>query len=98
MNAYIILKSSLKVLQANKNRTLLTMLGIVIGIAAVIVVMSVGAGAQSLIFNQITSVGSNLIGVLPGYSDDNGPPASAMGITVTTLSAEDTKAIKKIKE
>ncbi|MDP3899941.1 MAG: ABC transporter permease [bacterium] len=98
MNTVIIIKTSLKVLRSNKNRTFLTMLGIVIGIAAVIVVMSVGAGAQSLIFNQITSVGSNLIGVLPGYSDENGPPASAMGITVTSLTAEDTQAIKKLKE
>jgi len=71
-------------------------LGIIIGVAAVIIVMSVGAGAQSLIFDQINSVGSNLIGVLPGYSDENGPPASAFGVMVTTLKNDDVEAIKKV--
>ncbi|MFA4872970.1 MAG: ABC transporter permease [Patescibacteria group bacterium] len=90
------IKSSIKILRKSRNRTFLSILGIVIGIAAVIIIMSVGAGAQSLIFNQITSVGSNLIGVLPGYSDEEGPPASIMGIAVTTLKHEDALALKKI--
>ncbi|OGF41308.1 hypothetical protein A2477_03045, partial [Candidatus Falkowbacteria bacterium RIFOXYC2_FULL_47_12] len=98
MNFFLLLKTSLQVLQTNRRRTLLTTLGIIIGVAAVIVVMSVGAGAQSLIFDQINSVGSNLIGVLPGYSEDNGPPASVMGVIVTSLKDEDAQAIKKIKE
>ncbi|PIR92949.1 multidrug ABC transporter substrate-binding protein [Candidatus Falkowbacteria bacterium CG10_big_fil_rev_8_21_14_0_10_43_10] len=92
-----LLKTSFKVLRANRRRYFLTILGIIIGVAAVIIVMSVGAGAQSLIFDQITSVGSNLIGVLPGYSDENGPPATAFGITVTTLKQEDAEALAKIK-
>ncbi len=77
----------------NKIRSFLTMLGIIIGIMSVIVIMSVGAGAQSLILNQITSLGSNLIGILPGKSEDDGPPASAMGIVVTTLKYEDVTAL-----
>ncbi len=91
-------KISLNIFKVNKKRTFLTTLGIIIGVAAVIIVMSVGAGAQSLIFNQITSMGSNLIGVLPGYSDENGPPASAFGIQVTTLKQKDADSIEKIKE
>ncbi len=71
------------------------MLGIVIGVMAVIIVMSVGAGAQSLILNQIKSVGSNLIGVLPGAAEEDGPPASAMGIVITTLKYEDGEEIIK---
>jgi putative ABC transport system permease protein len=98
MSFLLLLKTSLQVLRTNRRRTLLTTLGIIIGVAAVIVVMSVGAGAQSLIFDQINSVGSNLIGVLPGYSEDNGPPSSVMGVTVTSLKDEDVQAIKKIKE
>ncbi len=82
----------------NKVRSFLTMLGIIIGIMSVIVIMSVGAGAQSLILNQIKSLGSNLVGVLPGKSDTKGPPASAMGIVVTTLKADDVEAIKKDSE
>jgi putative ABC transport system permease protein len=82
----------------NRKRTFLTSLGIIIGVAGVIIVMSVGAGAQSLIFGQITSAGSNLVSVLPGYSDEKGPPASALGITVTTLTNDDVLAISNIKE
>lgn len=93
MNILKEIRSVLSIIGRNKVRSFLTMLGIVIGIMSVIVVMSVGAGAQSLILNQVTSLGSNLIGVLPGKSEDNGPPASAMGIVVTTLKYEDMKAL-----
>jgi len=69
------------------------MLGIIIGVGAVIVIMSVGAGAQSLILSQVKSLGSNLIGVLPGKSDKNQPPASVLGVTITTLTYEDARAM-----
>lgn len=62
------------------------------------IIMSVGAGAQSLIFNQFAKVGTNMIGILPGYADEKGPPASVMGVVVTTLKASDADALKKIKE
>ena len=88
-------KLSFSVLRANKVRTFLTSLGIIIGIASVIIIMSVGAGAQSLIVNQISSVGSNLVAVLPGASEKNGPPASALGVVVTSLKYEDALAIRK---
>jgi putative ABC transport system permease protein len=80
--------------RANKIRSFLTTLGIVIGIGSVIVIISVGAGAQSLILNQITTVGTNLIGILPGASDPNGPPASVFGLTITTLKYEDAQALR----
>jgi putative ABC transport system permease protein len=98
MNLLMLFKESLIVLKTNRRRTFLTSLGIIIGVASVIVVMSVGAGAQSLIFNQITSAGSNLIGILPGYSDEDGPPASLFGISVTTLKQKDVEEIAKIQE
>jgi len=98
MNIVDLAGTAANILKVNKKRSLLTVLGIVIGVAGVIIVMSVGAGAQSLIFNQITSAGSNLIGILPGYSDENGPPASAFGIVVTTLKHSDAEAIGKIRE
>ncbi|MFH1191964.1 MAG: ABC transporter permease [bacterium] len=88
-------KLAITSLLSNKFRSFLTMLGIVIGVASIIVIISVGAGAQSLILNQIKGVGSNLIGILPGASDEDGPPASALGITITTLTYEDTLAIAK---
>lgn len=93
----MILSSSIKIsyknLMAVKFRSFLTILGIIIGIASVIVVMAIGGSAQKLILNQVSGVGANLIGVLPGASDDKGPPASAMGIVVTTLKYADLKAL-----
>jgi putative ABC transport system permease protein len=92
---YRSLKMAWKNLSASKFRTFLTVLGIVIGIASVILVMSVGASAQNLILSQIRSQGSNLVGILPGASDSNGPPASAMGVVTTTLKMSEIEAVKK---
>jgi putative ABC transport system permease protein len=88
------LRASTSALLANKVRSFLTMLGIIIGVGAVIVIMSVGAGAQSLILNQVKSLGTNLIGVIPGKAEEGGIPASAMGIVIATLTYDDIQAIK----
>ncbi|MEI6627692.1 MAG: ABC transporter permease, partial [bacterium] len=95
MNLIQVLKISFSVLKVNKIRSLLTSLGVIIGIASVIVIVSVGAGAQSLIVNQVNSVGANLLAILPGASDKNGPPAIAFGIVIKTLKYEDAVAIGK---
>ncbi|MFH2018467.1 MAG: ABC transporter permease, partial [bacterium] len=87
------IRSAWQIITRNKVRSFLTMLGITIGVTAVIIVMSVGAGAQSLILNQVTSMGSNLVGVLPGQSEEKGPPASVFGIVITTLKNEDGKKV-----
>jgi putative ABC transport system permease protein len=79
----------------NKVRSFLTMLGIIIGVMAVIIVMSAGAGAQSLILNQVSGMGSNLVGVLPGQADEKGPPASVMGVVITSLKVDDIRALLK---
>lgn len=71
------------------------MLGIIIGVGAVIVIMSVGSGAQSLILAQIKTLGSDLIAVLPGNSGDDGPPVQTLGITITTLKYKDVLALRK---
>ncbi|MFH1890087.1 MAG: ABC transporter permease [Candidatus Kuenenbacteria bacterium] len=93
------IKLALNGLRANKKRAFLTMLGIIIGVGSVIVIMSVGAGAQSLLVNEISSFGSNLFGVMPGATSENGgPPASVMGITVTTLKLDEAEDIKKIPQ
>ncbi len=60
------LKSALRALYANKSRSALTILGIVIGITAIMLVMSLGQGAQNLILGQIQSMGSKTIAVAPG--------------------------------
>lgn len=70
------------------------MLGIIIGVAAVIIIMAIGAGAQSLILSEIETLGTNKIAVFPGKAE-GGAPASAMGIVITTLTYEDALAIKE---
>ncbi len=93
MDILSIIKLAFNGLKINKGRSFLTMLGIIIGVAAVIIIISVGEGAQSLIYNQIQSLGSNLVGVLPGNGGDKGPPAAALGVAITTLKYEDAKAL-----
>ncbi|MDD4901047.1 MAG: ABC transporter permease [Patescibacteria group bacterium] len=90
-------KISTKALLTNKGRSFLTMLGIIIGVAAVIIIMAVGAGAQSLIINQVKSLGTDIIGILPGASEEEGPPATIMGIVITTLTYDDAQAINDKK-
>lgn len=82
-------------MMAAKLRTFLTVLGIVIGISAVMIVMSVGSSAQSLILDQVRNVGSDLVIILPGDSEEDGPPSIAFGIVVTTLTNEDVEAMRK---
>jgi len=69
------------------------MLGIIIGVASVVIVMSIGGSAQKLILGQVQSIGSDLIGILPGASEENGPPATAMGMTITSLKYRDFEAL-----
>ncbi len=91
------IKIAYRSLSSSKLRFFLTVLGVVIGVAAVIMVMSIGASAQKLVLAQIKNVGSDLIGVLPGASEENGPPASAFGIVTTTLTNDDLKALRERK-
>ncbi len=80
-------------LLANKRRSLLTALGVIIGVAAVVTIVAIGNGAQALILSEVQSFGSNLIGVLPGKSETTGPPASVFGVTITTLTTADAEAM-----
>lgn len=89
------LKISYRTLSASKLRFFLTVLGVVIGVAAVIMVMAIGASAQKLVLSQVEKVGSNLIGILPGASEEKGPPAAAFGIVTTTLKNDDLKALRE---
>jgi putative ABC transport system permease protein len=88
------IKISYRNLMAAKFRSFLTILGIIIGVASVIIIMSIGQSAQALILDQISGVGSNLIGILPGASEnENSPPPAVMGIIIKTLKYEDLLAL-----
>ena len=96
MSLFSAIRLSLNGLRTNKKRSFLTMLGIIIGVGSVIVIISVGAGAQSLIINELSSFGTDIFAVTPGAAQEDGPPASVMGITVTTLKLEEVDDLKKI--
>lgn len=88
------IKISYNNLMAAKWRSFLTILGIIIGVAAVIIIFSIGLSAQRLILSQIEGIGSNLIGVIPGASDEKGPPAAVFGIVTKTLIYDDLEALR----
>ena len=79
-----------------KVRSALTMLGIVIGISSVILLMSIGKSAQKLILNQVQSIGSNLIFVIPGATKGSrfASPPSIQGVVVKTLVHSDVQALR----
>lgn len=91
MNLLESLRVALRALAANKLRSALTMLGMIIGVGAVIALMSVGAGAQAMITAQIQGMGTNLLFVSPGASQQSGVRL-AQG-TMPTLTLEDAEAI-----
>ncbi len=87
------LRIAMRALRVNKMRSFLTMLGIIIGIAAVIAMMAVGSGASYIISQQIASIGSNIILVLPGSLTSGGLRTGSGG--VQTLKAADSRAIQQ---
>ncbi len=86
-------KISLRALRVNKMRSALTMLGIIIGVGAVITMLAVGTGASSKIQEQMSSIGSNLLIVFPGSVTAGG---LRMGSgSQSTLTSDDAEAIKR---
>jgi putative ABC transport system permease protein len=87
------LKVALRALRINKMRSFLTMLGIIIGVGAVIVMVAIGSGAREMIAKQIASMGSNLLIVVPGATTSGG--ARMGGGSASTLTSDDARAIKE---
>ena len=78
-------------------RTLLTMLGIIIGISSVILLMSIGQSAQNYILGEIQSIGSNLIFVMPSTSGKGSftAPSSVYGVIIKTMKDQDVAMLKR---
>ncbi len=93
MNLFAAWKIAIRSLRANRMRSALTMLGMIIGVGAVIAMISVGSGANKRLSDQISSIGSNLILVIPG-STTSGGLRSGFGST-PTLTMGDYRAIGK---
>ena len=86
MNLYSAGKVAFRSLRANKMRSILTMLGMIIGVAAVIIMVAIGEGANQRISAQIASVGSNLLLVLPGSTTSGGLRSGFGGAPTLTMS------------
>jgi putative ABC transport system permease protein len=88
-----VLRVSLDSLLANKTRSFLTMLGVIIGVASVVALMALGNGAQASITGQIQSIGTNLIYVIPGSINSRGPGTAA---SAQNLAMDDVQAISNL--
>ena len=88
-----IIEETYTALSANKARSGLTMLGIVIGISSVIALVAIGQGTKGSIESSIQSIGSNLIMVMPGAQRSAGSPISAGRGSARTLTLDDADAI-----
>ncbi len=96
MNVFESMRIALRSLGANKLRSSLTMLGIIIGVMAVIAMLSIGRGAQAAITNQINSIGTNLLFIRPGATQQGGV-RTAEG-SAATLTIEDAQALEGLQD
>ena len=92
MKLYDSFRSALQSLVVNKLRSALTMLGVVIGVAAVIAMVSVGNGASQSVQNTILNLGSNLVTVSPSFGSDNG--LKGAGAQAQNLTLDDMRSIQ----
>jgi putative ABC transport system permease protein len=92
MKIQILVKLALQAIRKNKMRATLTMLGIIIGVAAVIVMVAVGSGARARISAQINNLGTNMIVITPGSANTAGVSQGAQAFP--TLSLDDVTKIR----
>jgi putative ABC transport system permease protein len=93
MKSMNIILSAFRALQRNKMRSFLTMLGIIIGVAAVIAMLAIGQGAEYSVKQQINALGTNVLIVFPGSQQSGGLRMGAG--TMTTLTEDDAAAIAR---
>jgi putative ABC transport system permease protein len=95
MNLLMIFKVAFRALSRNKMRSVLTMLGIIIGVGAVIAMVSIGQGAQASVQEQIASVGTNLLFVGAGSMNVGGVRSGTGQTNRNNLTVEDIEAIRR---
>lgn len=88
-------KIAIRALRANKLRSALTMLGIIIGVAAVVSLLSIGNGATASITGSISSMGTNLVTISPGPEDGDGGPDDAIAANTYYLYFSDYERLEK---
>ena len=94
MKLFNLIRIALRALQRNKLRAFLTMLGIIIGVGAVIAMVAIGQGSKKSIQNQLSSMGSNMITIRPNSNQTPGGGARLDASTVQTLTLDDIKLIQ----
>jgi putative ABC transport system permease protein len=95
MDLLNIIRVALRALQRNKMRAALTMLGIIIGVSAVVAMVSIGQGAQAAVQAQIDSIGTNLLFVSAGAQNVGGVRSGTGDSGTNTLTVEDLEAIRR---
>ena len=95
MNFLMIIRIAFRALARNKARAALTMLGIIIGVSAVIIMVSIGQGAQASVQAQIESMGTNLLFVTAGAQNVGGVRSGTGDSGTNTLTVEDLDAIRR---
>src|SRR6266403_2356482 len=95
MNLLMIIRVAFRALVRNKMRAALTMLGIIIGVSAVIAMVSIGQGAQQSVQDQIASIGTNLLFISAGAQNVGGVRTGTGDTGTNTLTVEDLDAIKR---
>ena len=95
MDLLSIIRIAFRALQRNKMRAALTMLGIIIGVSAVVAMVSIGRGAQAAVQAQIDSIGTNLLFVSAGAQNVGGVRSATGDSGTNTLTVEDLDAIKR---
>ena len=95
MNLTMIIRVAFRALVRNKMRASLTMLGIIIGVAAVIAMVSIGQGAQASVQAQIESIGTNLLFISAGAQNVGGVRSGTGDSGTNSLTAEDLEAIRR---
>lgn len=95
MNFLVIFRVAFRALARNKMRSALTMLGVIIGVASVIAMVSIGQGAQASVQSQIANVGTNLLFIRAGSMNTGGVRSGTDSGGTNTLTVEDIEAIRR---
>lgn len=101
MNLLLPVKQAYAAMRANRIRSFLTMLGVIIGISSVIVILSAGEALKGFVYNEVNSFGNNIIQAevkVPSTNQQSADNAAgmAMGITITTMKDSDAEAVRKL--
>ena len=95
MSARGVLRLTLGAVLAHRLRSALTMLGILIGVASVILLTSIGEGTRAYLLGEFTQFGTNLLGINPGNTRTSGMPGALIG-TIRKLTLEDARSLERV--